>query len=56
MQTDPDSQATLYFSSTLSIEEGGGGGGNVIPEPSTFVLFGTALAGLGLYMRKRKDG
>lgn len=48
--TDPDSQASLFFSSSLVIRDG-----NVpIPEPSTLLLFGSSLAGLGFYLRKRR--
>lgn len=52
MMTDPESEATLYLSSTLTIREDGNG--NPVPEPSTFVLLGSSLAGLLWYVRKRK--
>jgi len=42
-QTDPDSQASIYFSSQLNIRDTGGPG--VVPEPSTIILM---LSGLGL--------
>lgn len=45
-QTDPDSGASIYFSSSLNV------GGTVIPEPSQF-LPGIGLLGL-LYYRIRK--
>jgi hypothetical protein len=48
-QIDPDSNASLYFSTTLNIQDGGTPS---VPEPSTFILLGSALAGLALY-RKR---
>jgi hypothetical protein len=50
-QVDPDSDASLYFSTSMQIT-----GGEVapIPEPSTFALFGSALAGLGLYVKRRR--
>jgi hypothetical protein len=48
-QYDPDSQASLYFSSTLKIEDTNP---NTVPEPSTFLLLGSAIAGLALYRRR----
>ena len=44
-QTDPDSNATIYFSSTLDIQP--------IPEPGTMILLGTGLAGL-IGLRRKK--
>src|SRR5204863_9704855 len=43
-QTDPDSPATLYFSSTLDIESGSAS----VPEPGTWVLLGSGLLSSGL--------
>jgi len=47
--TDPDSQASLYFYSTLTIQ--GGGPQPTVPEPSTLLLFGVGF--LGAYLRRK---
>jgi len=52
IQTNPDPVESLYFSSDLRIGETGP---STVPEPSTIVLFGSAIAGLGIYMRRRRD-
>ena len=47
-QTDPDSQASVYFTSNLTIR------GTQIPEPATLMLFGTGLMLLGARVRSRR--
>jgi hypothetical protein len=56
-QTNVNTNESIYLSSTLDISDipiPPGPGTNPVPEPSTLMLFGSALAGFGLYARKRK--
>jgi hypothetical protein len=48
-QFDPDSDYTLYLSSTLRIEGGGPG----VPEPGTLLLIGIGALGLAAARRRR---
>jgi hypothetical protein len=50
VQTDPDSDSSVYFSSDLTI---GGGGEPVIPEPGTLTLLGLGLAAAARRLRRR---
>ena len=44
--TDPDSDVSIFFSSSLTIA-------SAIPEPSVLLLFGAGLLGLGGIYRRR---
>ncbi|WP_026840925.1 PEP-CTERM sorting domain-containing protein [Citrifermentans bremense] len=46
----PDS--VIYYVSSLRIEDAGT---NPVPEPSTFILFGSAFSIFAIYARKRKN-
>lgn len=48
IQTDPDSQQSLYLSGALTIN----GSGQQAPEPGSWVLAGSALLGLSLARRR----
>jgi hypothetical protein len=49
IHTDPDSQSSIYFASTLEIR----GDGQPIPEPSTLLMVGSGLAIVVSFGRKR---
>jgi hypothetical protein len=50
----PDSQATIYFSSTLDIQPGQPGA--PVPEPGTMLLVGTGIVGLASWRRRVRHG
>lgn len=47
--TDPDSDATIYFSSDLTITSV-----PAVPEPGTILLLGSGLAGMAMMKKKRE--
>jgi hypothetical protein len=47
-QTDPDSDATVYFTSSLTIREA-----QELPEPAAILLLGAGLVALGFARRQR---
>uniref|UniRef100_C6DZS9 Ice-binding protein C-terminal domain-containing protein n=1 Tax=Geobacter sp. (strain M21) TaxID=443144 RepID=C6DZS9_GEOSM len=46
------SDSAIYYLGSLRIEDAGT---NPVPEPSTFILFGSALSILAIYARKRRN-
>lgn len=45
-------ESAIYYVSSLRIEDAGT---NPVPEPSTFILFGSAFSILAIYARKRRN-
>ncbi len=48
VQTDPDSPASIYFASNLTVRD------ETIPEPATLLLLGTGLLMLGARVKPRR--
>lgn len=53
-QSDTDSQAKIYFSSTLEITGGGVPPSGQVPEPATMILLGSGLLGAAGFGRRRR--
>ena len=52
-QTDPDSGAEIYLSSTKQVRGGGCTNNCPVPEPGTVILLGSGIAGLFFFGKKR---